>query len=149
MMSVPDFTDWSPEAIISYCQRALGVRERTPEEWDAYYRELELKEKKDQEWLKELYEKGDCTVYKKTCPVCGTVFYTWNERRVYDDYYKCSRYRHRENAKKRRKMARIAECKVCGKVFTPKRSGAKYCCSACKQKAYRENKQLVQNEPTR
>ena len=142
MMNIPDFTGWAPEEIVSYCRRALGVRERTPEEWDAYYRNLEHKEKEKQERLKGLYENGDMGVYKKTCPVCGTVFYTWNERRVYDDYYKCSRYKHRENAKNRRKIARITECEVCGKVFIPQRAGAKYCCSACKQKAYREKQAM-------
>ncbi len=59
MMNIPDFTGWAPEEIVSYCHRALGVRERTPEEWDAYYRNLQLKEKEEQERLKGLYENGD------------------------------------------------------------------------------------------
>lgn len=138
MMDIPDFTDWAPDAIVSYCQRVLGVPERSKEEWEAYYRDLERKESEKQERLKELYSEGTLGVYKKSCPVCGTVFYTWNKRRIYDDYDKCSRYKHRENAKSRRRIARTTKCEVCEKMFTPQRAGAKYCCPACKQKAYRQ-----------
>lgn len=99
MEIITDFTGWPPEKILAYCHQVLGVRERTPEEWEAYYKAEELKEKRHQEYLKGLYELGDCDVYKKACPVCGTIFYTCNERRIYDDYYKCSRYQHRESAK--------------------------------------------------
>lgn len=137
-MDMPDFTGMAPDAVVSYCRMVLGVPERTQEEWEAYYRDLERKEKEEQERLKEWYSKGEIGVYKKSCPVCGMAFYTQNERRIYDDYYKCSRYKHRENAKNRRRMARATKCEVCGKVFTPQRAGAKYCCSACKQKAYRQ-----------
>lgn len=137
-MDIPDFTGWEPDAVVSYCQRILGIQERTKEDLEADYRDFERKEKERQEWLKERYSKGDFGVYKKTCPVCGTVFYTRNKRRIYDDYYKCSRHRHRENAKNRRRIDRIAKCEVCKKVFTPQRAGAKYCCPACKQKAYRQ-----------
>lgn len=150
MINIPDFTGWAPDAVVSYCQRVLGITEKTPEEWAAYYHDLERKEKEQQEWLKEQYKKGNFGVYRKSCPVCGTVFYTRNERRVYDDYYKCSRYKHRENTKIRRRIARTTKCEVCGKVFTPQRAGAKYCGSACKQKSYRQkHNQKDQNGHTR
>ena len=61
-----------------------------------------------------------------------------------DFYYKNIR----ENAKFMRKFNRITTCGECGKTFVPKRAGAKYCSSACKQKAYRLRKQLGQNDHT-
>ena len=140
---ITDFTGMSPQEIISYCHQVLGVREKTPEEWGAYYKQEAEKEARHQERLKEIYETKDpsyCTVYKKKCPVCGTVFYTQNYRRIYDDYYKCSRHQHRKNAKFRRLVDRVTTCEECGRTFTPKRNGAKYCCAACKQKAYRTRK---------
>lgn len=142
---ITDFTGWAPEQIVPYCRQALGVRERSPEEWEAYYREQEAKEKAQQEYLKKVYETRNCPeypVYKKKCPICGTVFYTYNIRKVYDDYYKCSRYQHRKNAKFNRRFNRITECEECGKIFTPERAGARYCCAACKQKAYRMRKKV-------
>lgn len=36
-------------------------------------------------------------------------------------------------------------CETCGKFFFPPRPG-KYCCNACKQKAYRERKKIKSNE---
>lgn len=142
---ITDFSGWKPEQIISYCYQVLGVREMSPEEWEAYCRDQEAKEKEHQAYLKEIYDtrnSPEYPVYKKTCPVCGTVFYTYNKRRVYDDYYKCSRYQHRENAKFKRLLNRRTKCEECGGVFTPDRAGAKYCCAACKQKAYRTRKKI-------
>lgn len=149
---ITDFTGWEPEKILAYCCQVLGVRERSPEEWETYYREEAAKEKARQAHLKEIYETQNNSaypVYKKICPICKTIFYTYNRRKIYDDYYKCSRYKHRENAKFSRRFNRITECQECGKIFTPERAGARYCCSACKQKAYRERKQVKdQNEHT-
>lgn len=140
---ITDFTGWAPEQIVSYCCHVLGIRERSPEEWEAYYREEKAKEKEYQERLKEIYETRNSPahpVYKKKCPICGTVFYTYNNRKIYDDYYKCSRYQHRKNAKFNRRFNRITKCEECGKFFTPERAGADYCCAACKQKASRTRK---------
>ena len=33
------------------------------------------------------------------------------------------------------------DCETCGEVFEALRSTAKYCCSACRQEAYRERKE--------
>lgn len=140
---ITDFSGMTPEETIRYCQQILGVRERTPEEWEAYYREEAEKEKQRQTRLKEIYDSQDDSyypVYKKVCPICKTEFYTQNPRKKYDDYYKCSRYQHRENAKFTRKFNRVSTCDECGKVFVPQRSGARYCSAACKQKAYRARK---------
>jgi hypothetical protein len=85
---VTNFDGWKPEDIIHYCHQVLGVKERTHEEWEEYYREEKAKEERQQECLKEKYETGNLhyyPVYKKSCPVCGKVFYTYNERRIYDD----------------------------------------------------------------
>lgn len=152
MGNIPDFTGWSPEQIVSYCQQAAGIREKTPEEWEEYYLEQERREKAQQEYLKELYETGKYLIYKRKCPVCNTVFYTTNVRKIYDNYYKCSRYVHRSRAKARRRFDRATECEECGKWFIPKRAGAKYCCAACKQKSYRRRQsgleQTGQNDHT-
>lgn len=135
---LPDFTGWTPEQIISYVHQQLGIKERTAEEWDTFYREQERKEREHHEYLRGLYETGKYLIYKRKCPVCGVEFYTWNSRRIYDDYYKCSRYVHRKNAIEKRKRERFfTECQECGRYFTPQRSDARYCCAACKQKAYR------------
>ena len=151
MNIITDFSGMTPEETLHYCHQVLGVRERTPEEWEAYYHEEAEKEKQRQTRLKEIYDSQDdryYPVYKKICPICKTEFYTQNPRKIYDDYYKCSRYKHRENAKFMRKFNRITTCGECGKTFVPKRAGARYCSSACKQKAYRLRKQLGQNDHT-
>ena len=140
---ITDFSNMSPEQTISYCHQVLGIRERSPEEWEAYYREEAERERRHQAQLKEIYESKDARyypVFKKTCPICKTEFYTQNPRKIYDDYYKCSRYQHRKNAKFARKLNRITTCEECGKVFVPLRSGARYCSAACKQKSYRAEK---------
>lgn len=143
---ITDFSNMSPEQIISYCHQVLGVREITPEEREAYYREEAEKERQRQARLKEIYESQDASyypVYKKICPICKTEFYTQNPHKIYDDYNKCSRYQHRKNAKFARKLNRITTCEECGKVFVPQRAGARYCSTACKQKAYRTRKKQL------
>ena len=79
----------TPEETLRYCHQVLGVRERSPEEWEAYYREEAEKEKQMQARLKEIYDSHDDSyypVYKKICPICKTEFYTKNPRKIYDDY---------------------------------------------------------------
>ena len=139
----------TPEQIIRKCHAMLGVRELTSEEWEEYYRQEKVKQEQEQERLSQWYNEGAKWVYRRCCPVCNTVFYTTNPRRKYDDYYKCSRYIHRSNAKWKRKLSRdYVKCEVCGKYFLPKRNDVKYCSTACKQKAYRQRKQRDQNEHT-
>lgn len=139
------------EASIRYNMALAGFRPRSPEEIAKAQAEDDEREKKHQEYLAELYQTGEYEIYKRSCPVCGKVFYTTNPRRVYDDYYACSRYAHRANAKAAREAARLSRCEVCGNAFTPKRAGAKYCSGACKQRAYRERVTVnasTQNEHT-
>lgn len=48
---------------------------------------------------------------------------------------------------KRRKERKVLEkqkvCVICKKQFTAKKKDAMYCCKACKQKAYREKKNVT------
>ena len=50
--------------------------------------------------------------------------------------------RERNAAQRRIKRQRVASlaCQRCGATFTPPRSDARYCSSACRQAAYRERK---------
>lgn len=85
---LPDFSGMTPEETLRYCHQVLGVRERSPEEWEAYYREEAEKEKQMQARLKEIYDSHDDSyypVYKKICPICKTEFYTKNPRKIYDE----------------------------------------------------------------
>ena len=153
-----DFSDLSPEEVIARCKLLLGCR--TPEQIAQDEAREQERYEKEQEQYAAWYAEGVRYVdvgfsdirtkrlYKRTCPVCGTVFYTLNERRKYDDYYECSRFIHRENARKRREENRASICECCGKKFTPDRAGAKYCSAACKQKAYRGRKRCGQNDHT-
>lgn len=100
----------------------------------------------NKDYLKSLYEKkvsGECpdlAVRKIYCKGCGRVFYTQIETKKYCLYSLCGNrgLRDQKELKWRRKHARKDRiCQTCGKPFTPKRSDAKYCCNACRQKAYR------------
>ena len=127
-----------------YCS---NLAQKTPEELAQMFAEEQARKQREQEWLKEAYYDGDDEVLRRQCPVCGTVFYTTNPSRIYDDYYKCSRHIHRETARFKRRLKRATVvCQQCGKRFKPNRAGAKYCCDACRQKAYRGRKQLGQND---
>lgn len=127
------------EASIRSTLATAGIRTRTPAEIAQAEREEAEREQHHQEYLAELYKTGEYEIYKRACPACGKVFYTTNPRRKYDDYYMCSRYIHRQNAKAARKQARhYVECAICKKWFLPARTGAMYCGAACKQKAYRQ-----------
>ena len=143
-----DFTGMTPEQVEAKCYALLGIRKKTPEEMAALYAEEQERYRREQKWLEEAYNAGDDDVLRRRCPVCNTLFYTTNPRRIYDDYYKCSRVIHRQSAKFLRRLRRMTTCQECGKHFTPDRKGAKYCCAACKQKAYRKRKQMGQNEHT-
>lgn len=143
-----DFTGMTPEQVEARCYSLLGLRKKTPEEMEQLYREKEEKRQREQTWLEKAYYDGDDAVFQRRCPVCNKVFYTTNHRRIYDDYYRCSRYVHRTSAKFDRILNRMTSCQQCGKKFTPARSGARFCCAACKQKAYRERKQMGQKEHT-
>ena len=142
-----DFTGMTPEQVEARCYAMLGIRKKTPEELAQMYAEEQARKQREQDWLEREYNAGEDWVFRRQCPVCGTVFYTTNPSRIYDDYYKCSRRIHRETAKFKRKLKRVAViCQQCGERFKPDRAGAEYCCDACRQKAYRERKQLGQND---
>jgi len=98
----------------------------------------------NQDYLKEKYEKKiagelpDHPVRKISCKGCGRVFYTNIETKKYCLYSLCGNRGYQKELKWRRKYARKDRiCQTCGKPFTPKRSDAKFCCNACRQKAYR------------
>ena len=100
----------------------------------------------NQDYLKEKYEKkvsGECpdlAVRKIYCKGCGRVFYTNIETKKYCSYSLCGNRGYQKELKWRRKFARTNRtCQTCGNPFTPKRADAKYCCNACRQKAYRES----------
>jgi hypothetical protein len=98
----------------------------------------------NQDYLKAKYEKkvsGECpdlAVRKIYCKGCGRVFYTQIETKKYCLYSLCGNRGYQKELKWRRKYARKDRiCQTCGNTFTPKRSDAKFCCNACRQKAYR------------
>ena len=47
----------------------------------------------------------------------------------------------KENRKQKNEHIWKQKCLVCSKKFKSKRSDAKYCSNACRQRAYRNNKQ--------
>ena len=98
----------------------------------------------NQDYLKEQYEKKmagelpDYPVRKIYCKGSGRVFYTNIETKKYCSYSLCGNRGYQKELKWRRKNARKdIICQTCGQPFTPKRSDAKFCCNACRQKAYR------------
>ena len=103
-------------------------------------------EYENQDYLKEHYEKrlmGKDThlfVRRFHCKGCGRVFYTTIETKKYCLYSLCGNHGYQKELKWRREQERKDRiCQTCGNPFTPKRSDAKFCCSACRQKAYRES----------
>lgn len=114
-------------------------------------------EYENQEMLKQWYEEKiseaepDLAVRKIICKGCGWVFYTQIASKKYCHYDLCGNRRYQKDLKQRRLENRQNQvCKSCGKTFTPKRSDALYCCSACRQRAYRRSvtdKLRGQNDP--
>ena len=101
-------------------------------------------EYENQDYLKGLYERKlsgedpDLAVRKIYCKGCGRVFYTQIETKKYCLYSLCGNRGYQKELKWRRKQERKDRiCQTCGNPFTPKRSDAKFCCNACRQKAYR------------
>ncbi len=97
-----------------------------------------------QEKLEEMYlEKYQGYVYdppvlKKRCAGCGEIFYTQARSRLYCDLAACARLAiNRRNKERRLAQRENTMCLCCGKLFTPKRTDAKYCSNACRQKGYR------------
>ena len=79
------------------------------------------------------------TVRRITCKGCERVYFT--QVHCVKFCYHCQQGNVGAMYVKRRKSLKKREntvCKNCGNTFTPKREGAVYCSSACRQKAYRE-----------
>ena len=103
-------------------------------------------EYENQDYMKSLYERKlsgedpDLAVRKIYCKGCGRVFYTQIETKKYCLYSLCGNRGYQKELKWRRAQERKDRtCQTCGNTFTPKRSDAKFCSNACRQKAYREN----------
>ena len=108
-------------------------------------------EYENQDYLKGHYEKrmlGKDThlhVRRFHCKGCGRVFYTTIKTKRYCLYSLCGNYGYQKELKWRRAQERKDRiCQTCGNPFTPKRSDAKFCCNACRQKAYRDS--VMDNE---
>jgi hypothetical protein len=80
------------------------------------------------------------------CPTCGRKVIMDMTKRIEEEeqwFLYCSevcRLQHRNVL--RRKYPSKLVCEVCGTAFTAKRSDAKTCSAACKQKAYRTRKKI-------
>lgn len=103
-------------------------------------------EYENQDTLKEWYEekisgeRPNLAVRKIICKGCGRVFYTQIPTKKYCLYSLCGNLGYRKELKQRRLEQRQDRvCKSCGKTFTPKRSDAVYCSSACRQRAFRQS----------
>jgi len=95
-----------------------------------------------QSWYKEQLLEGDFngTVRRIICKGCGRVFYTQIRTKKYCYYHLCGNRGYQKELKQRRlERRKDTLCQTCGKPFTPKRADAKFCCNACRQKAYRQN----------
>jgi len=102
-------------------------------------------ELRNQDVLEDWYErdlaKGILSKIRKTqCCYCGKVFYTEIKSKKYCDNRICGEKALKIKRRIQRYDNRVNTiCQTCGKSFTPKRSDAIYCSSACRQKAYRKN----------
>lgn len=108
-------------------------------DWEYQHQDV-LKDCYERKMAGKPYGKND-PVRKIICEGCGCVFYTriWSKKYCY--YKKCGNIGYRKQLKQRRlaEPPRTQVCKICGSVFTPKRSDALYCSNACRQRAYRQS----------
>jgi hypothetical protein len=84
----------------------------------------------------------------RPCPMCQRhvhlmgAWLPWNHERSALCSNRCRNRvygaRFRERHPRPRKPGVIAQCQVCGRNFAPKRSDAKTCSNACRQKSYRK-----------
>ena len=132
---------------------------KTPVTFDYFPYSLSSKQKQAcaQEWMQQIkpnseFWRASCELMKMNadselllqplrkiyCKGCGRVFYTNIETKKYCLYSLCGNRGYQRELKWRQKYARKERiCQTCGNAFTPKRSDAKFCCNACRQKAYR------------
>jgi hypothetical protein len=82
------------------------------------------------------------------CEGCGRPVYNEKNFRVRFLTFCCERCQRRaqaNHAREQRRLARSAHaCEMCGETFEPTRTDSKFCCVACKQKAYR--RRVTDNE---
>lgn len=118
----------------------IGAKRREPGQPHIWNDEWE---RQNQNLLKHQYEEATTMgiftgVYQIYCEGCRQVFYTTVFSKKYCCYETCGK----KMLKLKHRAARWNErrgtvCQECGQLFTPKRNDAKYCCNACRQKAYR------------
>ena len=92
-------------------------------------------------WYLQISGRGDeyAPVRRIKCKGCERVYFT--QVHCVKFCYHCQQGNVGAMYVKRRKSLERREntvCKNCRNIFTPKRAGAVYCSSACRQKAYRE-----------
>jgi hypothetical protein len=87
----------------------------------------------------------------RPCDRCARLVYRERPQRKDSRYVTCSldcrQAIHNANYRKRHPQWRHQrKCRLCGKAFTPKRTDAKFCSTACKQAAYRKRGMSVASE---
>lgn len=93
---------------------------------------------KEQERLERWFSSDYRKVYKRTCPICGRIFYTRLSSGKYCPFGECKTIADTKRRKENRiKKSHLNICPICGNNFISTRKDAKYCSNACKQKAYR------------
>lgn len=129
-------------SIQSWQRVLLRIREHEADPESAKMRNDEW-EYLHQDLLGTQYEKAnakgmDTGIYKIRCHGCCRVFYTMVSSKKYCCYNTCGMKEYNLKQRVRRwQNRRDTVCQECGKKFTPQRSDAKYCSSACRQKSYR------------
>lgn len=111
---------------------------------DDKYMSYDEFEREYQWYLKEIYEKKQepsgwiiGPVRRIFCRGCGRVFYTSVHSKIYCNYDTCSKL-YRKRIHRIRMKLREQHCAECGKEFIPKRTDAKFCSNACRQKHFRQ-----------
>lgn len=98
-------------------------------------------ERRNQWYLKEIYDgkraPNNYPVRRIFCRGCGKVFYTSVHNKIYCNYDTCSKL-YRKRIHRIHMKLREQHCAECGKEFIPKRTDAKFCSNACRQKHFRQ-----------
>jgi hypothetical protein len=80
--------------------------------------------------------------YRRTCRVCGQVFFTSHPSALDCWERACQITSNRKAAKVRSARPRAKACECCGQWFTARRSDGKFCSNACRQKTHRKSAAL-------
>ena len=101
-------------------------------------------ELENQDLLKSWYDRGRGATRKIICGGCGRIFYTQSEKKMYCRPYRCGNIANNRRQKEKRIQARSnLTCEYCGGIYNAKRKDSRYCCNACRQKAYRNRVKTV------